>query len=435
MIRFGVICPEMSGHLNPMMAVARALEKRGHSVTFYQRLVSRTKIEAAGFPFRAFGEKEFPVERIKADLAKLAKMSGIKALQLTIDLFGRRMAVCLRDVPAMAREDRIGAFLVDETTWEGATVAEQLGVPYVTFSNALLIHPDDRVPPFFATWAYRDTMLGRFRNRLAYRLFKRLSRPLLRAINDQRQRAGMQPYARGQDIGSLLLRISQQVEEFDFPRAEPPPNLHYVGPMVDADVRESAPFPFESLNGKRLIYASLGTLQNRQQEMFSCIAAACEGIDAQLVISLGGGGKPESLGRLAGDPIAVEFAPQLELIRHSTLCITHAGLNTALESLAQGVPMVAIPITNDQPGVAARIKWSGCGEFIESTKLKAPRLRELIQQVLGDPSYAVNAKRLCEAIQRRGGASEAAALVENTVGKVTPPSPHGILSGGRPSAL
>jgi len=45
----------------------------------------------------------------------------------------------------------------------------------------------------------------------------------------------------------------------------------------------------------------------------------------------------------------------LELLKQTSVCITHAGLNTVLEALTQDVPQVAIPVTNDQPGVAARI--------------------------------------------------------------------------------
>src|SRR6266853_6737775 len=56
---------------------------------------------------------------------------------------------------------------------------------------------------------------------------------------------------------------------------------------------------------------------------------------------------------------------RLSLLKRAALCITHAGLNTSLESLAQGVPMVAIPVTNDQPGVAARIAYTKTGEFVE----------------------------------------------------------------------
>lgn len=39
----------------------------------------------------------------------------------------------------------------------------------------------------------------------------------------------------------------------------------------------------------------------------------------------------------------VRTAPQIELLKRASLCITHAGLNTALQALAQGVPMVANP--------------------------------------------------------------------------------------------
>lgn len=61
------------------------------------------------------------------------------------------------------------------------------------------------------------------------------------------------------------------------------------------------------------------------------------------MISLGGGGSPELLQGMPGSPLVVGYAPQLELLKKATLTITHAGLNTVLESLSNGVPMVAIP--------------------------------------------------------------------------------------------
>jgi zeaxanthin glucosyltransferase len=412
MIRFGIICPELSGHLNPMMALARALQSRGHSVAFFQRPMSQAKVESAGFACRTFGEAEFPTERMRAELAELARLSGIGALRYTIDLFRRRIEVCLRDVPDAARSLGIDALLVDETNWEGATIAERLGVPFVTVSNALCLRSEPGIPPFFTSWAYRDTLLGRLRNRLAYRFFSRMARPILAAVNAHRAGLGLSQYRRGDEICSPLLLISQQPPEFDFPRRDPPPQLRYVGPMVDAQVRGEIPFPFERLDGKPLIYASLGTLQNDQRRMFSCIASACEGLDVQLVVSLGGGSTPEALGPLPGSPIVVEFAPQLELVRRSALCITHAGLNTALESMAAGVPMVAIPITNDQPGVAARIAWTGCGEVVPLGKLTPPRLRTAVERVLRDGSHARSAARMKAAIAECGGARAAADLIE-----------------------
>ena len=123
----------------------------------------------------------------------------------------------------------------------------------------------------------------------------------------------------------------------------------------------------------------------------------------------------EELQGLPGLPLVVAFAPQLELLKRATLCITHAGLNTTLESLAQGVPMVAIPITNDQPGVAARIAWTGSGLFVLPKKLTVARLRAAVQTVLADPSYRAAAGRLKASIEKHGGARQAVDLIEAAV--------------------
>ena len=135
----------------------------------------------------------------------------------------------------------------------------------------------------------------------------------------------------------------------------------------------------------------------------------------QLVISLGGGMPLETISNLPGSPLVVSYAPQLELLKKAVLTITHAGLNTALESLTHGVPMVAIPITNDQPGVAARIAWSGAGEMIPVSHLTVARLRSTIHKVLTQDSYKAQASRLQLIIKNSGGVNQAAKIIESAI--------------------
>lgn len=132
------------------------------------------------------------------------------------------------------------------------------------------------------------------------------------------------------------------------------------------------------------------------------------------MISLGGSASQEMSG-FPGEPLIVEYAPQLELLQLASLTITHAGLNTTLESLSNGVPMVAIPIANDQPGVAARIAWTGVGEFLPVSGLSVPKLRAAIKRVLTKDSYKQNALRLQQAIQTAGGVSRAADIIEQAI--------------------
>ena len=106
----------------------------------------------------------------------------------------------------------------------------------------------------------------------------------------------------------------------------------------------------------------------------------------------------------------------MELLKLATVCITHAGLNTVLESLAQGVPQLAIPITYDQPGVAARIAHKKTGVVTSLDKSTADHLASLLNQVLTDPTYRKNARRLQKAIAEANGLSVAADLIEESLG-------------------
>ena len=77
--------------------------------------------------------------------------------------------------------------------------------------------------------------------------------------------------------------------------------------------------------------------------------------------------------------------------------------------------MIAIPIANDQPGVAARIAWTGTGEVIPLGKVSVKKLQKAIKRVLTEDSYKKNALKLQEAIRRAGGVSRAADIIEQVV--------------------
>jgi zeaxanthin glucosyltransferase len=176
-------------------------------------------------------------------------------------------------------------------------------------------------------------------------------------------------------------------------------------------------FPWSRLKpGRPLAYASMGTLQNGVLRTFQVIAEACAGLDLQLVISLGGGQDPALLRDLPGDPIVVGYAPQLELIRRCALTISHGGLNTVLESLAQGIPMVALPVAYDQPGVGTRVEWSRAGRSIPIGRVTVDRLRDAIRTVLGDPAYRERAALLRSSIEAADGLNRAADLIEEALG-------------------
>jgi MGT family glycosyltransferase len=146
-------------------------------------------------------------------------------------------------------------------------------------------------------------------------------------------------------------------------------------------------------------------------------------MDLQLVISLGGGQDPSLLGNLPGDPIVVGYAPQLELIQRSALTITHGGLNTTLESLAQGVPLVVLPVAYDQPGVGVRVEQAGAGLTIPLRRLTVHRLRDAVRMALNKPAHCERAIKIQREIESADGLNRAAEVVEAAFGHRHAPRP------------
>jgi zeaxanthin glucosyltransferase len=114
MTHFGIICPGSTGHLNTMLPLGQELQRRGHRVTLFGILDTQSKTLAAGLEWRAVGNEEFPAGSMAESFAQLGKLSGLAALQYTINLLKQGAAVMLRDAPASLEASGVEALLVNQ---------------------------------------------------------------------------------------------------------------------------------------------------------------------------------------------------------------------------------------------------------------------------------------------------------------------------------
>lgn len=404
--------PELSGHLNPSTTLGRELARRGHRVTVVARPDAEAKARGTGLGFAPIGAREFPPGAISLQTERLGRLTAREALRTTVEMMRLAAEVTLRDMPEVIAREGIDAILVDQVNPAAGTVAEIAGLPFVKVCNALALNTDPDCPPAVLPWRYRPGVVGRLRNRAGNWFLRRISAPVRDTINACRVRHGLAPRLDDRDP-AFLAEIAQQPPFFDFPRSRAGDRFHFTGPW-HAPGRDATEFPWERLDGRPLVYASLGTLQNRIEGMFVAIAEALAPLEVQLVISLGSADRDAAAlaARLPGAPIVVPTAPQLALLDRAAIAVTHAGLNTALEALARGVPMVAIPITNDQPGVARRLEWLGLAEVVTPRRLTAARLRHAVTRVLGHPGYRDRARARAAEIAAVDGVARAADIVE-----------------------
>jgi MGT family glycosyltransferase len=413
-MHFGIISPPVPGHIHPFGALGRELIARGHRVTFMHMADVAMRAQAEELEFLAIGASSHPVGTLPASLAKLGTLDGLAALRFTIGEVRKTTEMMLRDGPEQLAQAGVGVLIVDQTEPAGGTIAEHLGLPFVTVCNALAINREPRVPPAFSSWKYDAGMLAQLRNRGGYIMSDRVLSPITAVVGEYRRRWKLPAYSHAEDSFSSLAQISQQAPAFDYPRERLPAAFHYTGPLRRE--RSDVAFPWECLDGRPLIYASLGTLQNGKERVFQTFAEACVGLDVQLVITHGGGLDEKAAAGFPGNPIVVSYAPQLAVLRRASLTLTHAGLNTVLDSLSCGVPLVAVPITYEQPAIARRLEWCGAGRTVSFRRLAVERVRRAIREVLGDQYFREQAGRIQRSIQDAGGVSRAADIVEQCLG-------------------
>ena len=407
-MKLGFICLSLPGHLNPMTALARQLQARNHEVVFLY------SSGACGLPFVPSPEKD----HINEARPEASKKEGQDALQFSIRAVLTQTESILKSLPAILQANGIDALIIDTIQFYAELGAMQLGIPYLHVSTGVHHDYSGYTPLCLYGWPHETTPATLAKNREAVAKWTNLLGSVNGGVKAHAESVGLKVDWNDLDSTvSPLALITQVPRAFDFESSHWPRQFHHTGPFHNGKGREKVDFPWERLTGKPLIYASMGTILNGQVDVFrTIVAAVAKNKNLQLVLSVGDQIDPKQIGQVPNNAIIAKRVPQLELLKQATVCITHAGLNTVLESLAQGVPQLAIPVTYDQPGVAARIAHHRTGVVTSLDKLTADHLALLLEEVLANPTYRENARRLQKAITEANGLSVAADVIEESVG-------------------
>jgi zeaxanthin glucosyltransferase len=418
-MKIGFLSLPVTGHLNSMTGLARKLQSRGHEVVFIGVPDTERVIRAADLHFVPFCENEYPPGSIDKSWGAVASLRGLDVVRYTARVLSPGLLrAALKHLPGKIAETGVKALVLDSGCRFVEIVPIHLRVPYVQIWSFLHFDFSGATPLSLYGWTHDTTPEAMVRNVAGLQIFGELRGPMLAIAQAYADRNELEiDWSNPAATSCELAAITQTPKEFDFPIPELPPGFHYAGPLHDNEGREPIPFSWEKLTAKPLIYASMGTLVNGLKNVYRTILeAVSEFPDMQVVLSVGRNVDSNDLGPVPENTIVVPIAPQIELLKRATLCITHAGLNTTLEALAQGVPLVAIPIGYDQPGVASRIAYHGVGEFVELGDLSKQRLSKLIAKITSNPSYRDKARWFQNVLREKRGLDVAADIIEQVFG-------------------
>lgn len=388
------------GHLNPVLPIVAELVRRGHRATVFDEPPFAPVIEAAGARFVAY-----PPAMSMEDMAAVL-MDGdlMKTFSLFLSVTPKLYDFCV----AALRDDPPDVIVPDGIALWGEMVGKRLRVPTVVTS------------PFFAYEIAPVARADEFRRNLrnlipqAPALVADWIRIALKGVWMLPLHWPLLPMR-----GDLTLMLTSR-------DLHPPSKIvggkrwAFAGAMIDARTRPEA-FDFKRLDGRPVIYVSLGTLLFSKTDFYERCMEALADYPAQVLLSAG---KGTDLARFADAPknfIVAQSFPQLDVLQIATMFITPAGLNSLHEALWYGVPMVAVPQHFEQLHNAEAMAAGGAGVMLDAETRGATvtpaELRKAVETIAADlPGYRARAAALGRSLREAGGFAAAAGTIESMIG-------------------
>lgn len=386
-MRIVFFCIPAHGHTNPTLGVVRELTQRGHEVLYYSYEPFRAKIEAAGATFIACDAFDAELRLTEKEAARLGSDLALSTRVLVETTLSLDKMVC--EEMQRLKPDCIVA---DSMAVWGKAVARKLGIPFVSSTTT------------FAFNQHSAKLMKQSASQLLGMVFS------LPKINRQIKRL----QGAGYSVNSVLDLIQNDDKThtivYTSPEFQPCAETFsdkyvFVGPSIRPAMENI------EKTGERLVYISMGTVNNDMLPLYQNCIAALKDTGCQVILSVGEKLSPERFGKLPDNIAVYPFVDQIAVLQKADVFLSHCGMNSASESLYHGVPLIMLPKTSEQGAVAARIEQLGAGRMLKKTTPEA--IREAVEAVLHTPSYRENAGRIAEGFYSSSGAKGAADKIES----------------------
>lgn len=398
-----------------MTTLGAELAARGHRVTVVGVSDVAPVVRHAGLGFLAVGRETHPPGHVARMSGRMAASRGLRGLTPVVRDMASMTDMLARELPAALALFEPDALVCDQLEAAGGIVARGLGIAHVSVANALPIDRSGDMAPFFTAWGPARSAWEKQRIRGAYRVADWMMRSHGDVVERHARAFGLGRLRSCAGCLSQAANVAQIVPELNYgvtasTRSDVGPFRHGRLRIV---TREAGAVP--------LIYASLGTLFGGRLDVFTAVAEAAADLGVDVVIAHGERLSAHDVGRLVRlGARVVPWADQDQMLAEARVCVTHGGMNTALDAARRGVPMVAIPVAFDQPGIAARIEDAGLGLVAPPGWGLARRLRNAMARVLENTEFRARSEAVAARMATSGGVGRAADIVEAAVGQVGP---------------
>lgn len=372
-----------SGHLDPLLPIARAAAAAGHTVAVAGQPIMVPVIAAAGLTAFATGGATLSGSPERLPLLALDLDREDQDLR---DGFVRRLARGRAEaLLALCATWQPDLLVCDEIDFGAMVAAERLGLPY---ASVLVIASGSFV---------RKAVVGD-------------------ALDELRAAYGLGPDPELQMLSRHLV-LAPFPPSFRDPAFPLPATAHSIRPLTPRPTPDASATPFAAgLPGAPIVYFTLGTVFNVESgDLFERVLAGLRALPINVVATVGRELDPASFGPQPANIRIERYIPQAELLPHCAAVVSHGGSGSVIGALAHGLPMVLIPMGADQPRNAARCADLWVGRVLDAMAATPDDVRMALEVVLETPEYRAAAGVLRDEIAALPGPEHAVGLLERLV--------------------
>ncbi len=406
------------GDINPLIAIALELKRRGHMPVMALPNVYRPKIEPLSLEFHALRPDIDTANKLLIEMVYDVKKGTETGLREFLYPVLRQTYDDLLD--AATKPARADLMLLGELNYAGPIVAEMTGIKWASYVLApfsFFSAFDPPVLPPFPKLARADKVagMGRAMRRLARFVTRKWPEPVYELRRELGLPKGANPIFDAKHSPNLVLALFSRVlgeEQKDWPA-----NTLITGfCFYDSDAGNAALPPqlaeFLAAGEAPVVFTLGSAAVLAAGDFYEQSARAVKKLGVRAVLLIGADARNRPKGELPDSICVAEYAPYSALFSRASLVVHQGGVGTTAQCLRAGRPMLIMPYSHDQPDNARRMRRLGVAQVIQRSNYKPWRVARRVRAMLAEPEYEEKARLAAEQLAHEDGVKTACDALE-----------------------
>ena len=394
----------LTGHLNPLLGIARMLIADGHEVVCLSGRNLQGRIEGVGAEFRSFSTvADLNLGNAGSVAAELQAIPpGPEWLRVAIE---RRFIDTIpaqdKDIKQVLRDFPADVVIGDNMMFGllPMLLGPRSNRPSVVLCGTSFLHwhREDGAPHFIGL----PPAAGQTQLREYAAITQEYDRVFHQPIARRLKEVGAGPLPTTLFDSAVLLPdafLELTVPGFEFPRPMPP-SVHFVGGLPIIPGQAPLPSWANDLDGSRkVVLVTQGTVANHDFSLLvgPTLAALANEPDLLVLVTAGGRSIDAIPSPIPGNARVASYLPFEWVLPKVDVFVTNGGYGSVNQALSFGIPLVTAGLTEDKADVNARIAWSGVGMDLATNAPTSQALYEAVRAVLDNPGYRSRALAMAD---------------------------------------